>query len=129
MTAKPETIDDYLSGVEPVKRAALQRVRETIHAAAPGAEELIRYGVPHIRLDGAILMSFGAAAKHCAIYPCSSTAITTLQEALADFDTSPGTVRFKPEAPPSDALVQRIVQVRLQENAQIAAARAAKRRR
>jgi uncharacterized protein YdhG (YjbR/CyaY superfamily) len=129
VAGKPETIDQYLAGVAPEKRAALEALRKTIHAAAPGAEELISYGLPHFRLDGAVLMAIGAAAKHCAIYPCSSTAVATLKDELAGFDTSPGTVRFKVDAPPSDALVRRIVEVRKAENAAIAAARTTKRKR
>jgi hypothetical protein len=38
-------------------------------------------------------------------------------------------VRFKVDAPPSDALVRRIVEVRKAENAAIAAARTTKRKR
>ena len=46
MASKPQTIDEYLAGLSPEDRAALQRVRRAVHAAAPGAEECISYGMP-----------------------------------------------------------------------------------
>jgi len=41
MSARPETIDDYLATVSDEKRAALEKLRRTIRSAAPGAEECI----------------------------------------------------------------------------------------
>jgi uncharacterized protein YdhG (YjbR/CyaY superfamily) len=34
-------MDEYLTGVTPANRAALQNVRRAVHAAAPGAQECI----------------------------------------------------------------------------------------
>ena len=44
MATKPQTIDEYLAGLSAENRAALQKVRRAVHAAAPGAEECISYG-------------------------------------------------------------------------------------
>lgn len=38
---KPRTIDEYLAELAADKRAALQKVRRAVHAAAPKAEECI----------------------------------------------------------------------------------------
>ncbi len=53
MAARAESFDDYMATVPEPQRAALQSLRETIHAAAPGAEECISYQMPSFRLDGA----------------------------------------------------------------------------
>jgi uncharacterized protein YdhG (YjbR/CyaY superfamily) len=66
--AKPKTIDEYLAALSDDKRAALERLRKIIRAAAPGAEEHISYQLPAFRLDGKWLVWIGAAANHCAIY-------------------------------------------------------------
>jgi len=70
MRAKPKTkantIDEYLAPLSNEKRAALEKLRRAIQAAAPKAEECISYGVPAFRLGGRMLVAFGAAAKHCA---------------------------------------------------------------
>ena len=65
MATKSSTIDEYFAALSDDKRAALEKLRKTIRAAAPDAEECISYGVPAFRHNGA-LVSFGAAANHCA---------------------------------------------------------------
>ncbi len=60
----PTTIDSYLATLSPEERAALEKTRKTIRAAAPGAEECISYQLPAFKLDGKLLVAFGAAAKH-----------------------------------------------------------------
>lgn len=123
---KPETIDDYLAGVEdPAKRAALQTLRGQIAAAAPGAVEAIGYGIPSWKLNGP-LVSIGAAKAHCALYAMSPAVQETFKAELAPFSTSPGTVRFTPDKPIPPDLVRRIVQARMAENAAAVAARAAR---
>jgi uncharacterized protein YdhG (YjbR/CyaY superfamily) len=49
---KANTIDEYLAGLSDDKRVVLERLRVTIRAAAPGAEEFISYSLPAFRLDG-----------------------------------------------------------------------------
>ena len=59
---KPQTIDEYLAPLSDGQRAALEKLRKTIKAAAPKAEECISYQLPAFRLDGKLLVAFGAAA-------------------------------------------------------------------
>lgn len=108
---KPKTIDAYLAALSPDKRAALERLRKTIHAATPRAEECISYGLPAFRLDGKILLWFGAAANHCSLYP--GTVIEELTEELEGYETSKGTIRFQPDHPLPATLVRKILKARL----------------
>ena len=111
---KPETIDDYLAPLSSDKRAALQKLRKSIRSAAPGAEECIAYGIPAFRLQGRMLVAFGAAAKHCAFYP-GALPVRVLETELADYSTSKGTIRFKADAPLPPALVRKLVKARVAE--------------
>ena len=113
--AAPKTIDAYLAAVDPDKRAALQKLRRDIRAAAPKAEECISYGIPTFRLDGRLLVSFGAAAKHCAFYPGS--VLQHLPGDLRAYDTSKGTIRFPPDEPLPASLVKKIVRARIGQRA------------
>ena len=45
-TDKPKTIDEYLAALSDDKRAALEKLRKTIRAVAPEAEECISYQLP-----------------------------------------------------------------------------------
>jgi len=71
VSAKPQTIDEYLAPLSSQKRATLERLRRAIRSAAPKAEECISYQIPAFRLGGRLLVAFGAAANHCAFYPGS----------------------------------------------------------
>jgi uncharacterized protein YdhG (YjbR/CyaY superfamily) len=115
MPAKPTTIDEYLATVSEDKRAALENLRKTIKSAAPKAEECISYGTPAFR-QKKMLVSFGAASKHCAFYVMSPATMEAFQEELAGYDTSKGTIRFTPEKPLPVALVKKIVKARIAEN-------------
>jgi uncharacterized protein YdhG (YjbR/CyaY superfamily) len=116
MAGKSQTIDEYLAGVSADQRAALQRLRRAIKAAAPRAEEGISYGLAAFRLDGKPLVAFGATASHCAFYPMSGTTVAAHQADLAGYDTSKGTIRFTATEPLPVALVRKLVRTRIAEN-------------
>lgn len=118
MAAKPKTIDEYLAAVSADKRAALEKLRKTIKAAAPKAEECISYGMPAFRLNGRVLVCFGAGANHCAFYPSSGSIVAAFAEELKGYDTSKGTIRFAADKPLPAALVKKIVKARIAENAE-----------
>jgi uncharacterized protein YdhG (YjbR/CyaY superfamily) len=52
MARKPTTIDEYLARVKGDKRTALDKLRKTIRAIVPKAEECISYAIPAFRLEG-----------------------------------------------------------------------------
>jgi uncharacterized protein YdhG (YjbR/CyaY superfamily) len=116
MTSAPTSVDEYLARLDGGKRAALQKLRAAIRAAAPRAEECISYQMPAFRLDGRMLVWFGAASKHCAFYPGASP-IAAHKTALSGYSTSKGTIRFAPDDPLPASLVRKLVKVRIAENA------------
>lgn len=116
MAARPSTFDEYLASLSADKRAALEKLRKTIRAAAPRAEEYISYGLAAFRLDGKPLVALGATANHCAFYLMSSSTVEAHQEALTHHDTSTGTIRFPADQPLPAALVRKLVKARIAEN-------------
>jgi uncharacterized protein YdhG (YjbR/CyaY superfamily) len=60
MARKPKTINEYLATLGEKQRAALEKLRKSIRAAAPNAQECISYGLPAFRLDQKPLVAFGA---------------------------------------------------------------------
>ena len=113
---KPKTIDEYLAALSDDERAVLERLRKTIRAAAPKAEECISYGLAAFRLNGRPLVAFGASANHCALYPMNSTTVAAFQEQLKGFETSKGTIRFAVDKPLPTSLVKKLVKARIAEN-------------
>ena len=116
MAPKPKTIDEYLAALSDDKRAALEKLRKTIRAAAPEAEECISYQLAAFRQNG-LLVAFGATRNHCAFYPMSASTVAAYKDELKDFDTSKGTIRFQPDNPLPAALVRKLVKARIAENA------------
>jgi uncharacterized protein YdhG (YjbR/CyaY superfamily) len=57
MAGKPKIIDEYLTALSDDKRAALEKLRKIIRAAAPKAEECISYQLPAFRLNGGKLVA------------------------------------------------------------------------
>ena len=115
MAKRARTIDEYLTGLDTESRAALQKVRRSIHAAAPKAEECISYGMPAFRLNGKLIAGFRATAMHCSYHSMSVDTVATLRTELAGYDTSRGTVRFAPQAPLAAALIRQLVKTRIAE--------------
>ncbi len=106
----------YMAELDPPQRAALEKLRAAIHAAAPGAEECISYQLAGFRYRGKMLVAMGATEKHCALYLMSSTIVPAHAAELAKYDTSKGTIRFDPGRPLSAALVKKLVKARIVEN-------------
>jgi uncharacterized protein YdhG (YjbR/CyaY superfamily) len=115
MKGKFENIDEYLAALSEDKRAALQKLRTAIKAAAPKAEECISYQIPAFR-QRRMLVGFGAGAKHCALYLMSARTVKDHEDELKKYDTSKGTIRFPPNKPLPASLVRKLVKARLAEN-------------
>jgi len=116
MSAKPQTIDEYLAPLSNEKRAALEKLRRAIQSAAPRAEECISYQIPAFRLDGRLLVAFGAAVNHCAFYP-GAFPVKAHKDELKAYDTSKGTIRFRADSPLPATLVRKLVKSRIPEYA------------
>ena len=82
--------------------------------------------LPTFKLHGP-LVALGSAKKHCALYHMSSNLLDVLAGELEGYNVSKGTIRFAPDKPLPDALVKKIVNLRIQENLDILAERARRR--
>ena len=63
-------------------------------------------------MNGKLLVSYGAGAKHCAFYPGSI--VQQFKKELKSYDTSgKGTIRFAADRPLTSALVRKILKARI----------------
>lgn len=113
MSPEAGPIDQYLTALPADQRTALQSLRKTIRAAAPGATESISYRMPTFKYKGRPLIHFAAAKNHCAIY--GAVIADTDKDELKGHDTSKGTIRFSPDKPLPDSLVRKLVKARMAE--------------
>jgi uncharacterized protein YdhG (YjbR/CyaY superfamily) len=108
-----EGVDRYLAALPADQRAALQGLREQILALAPEAVEGISYGMPAYKVDGKPLVYFAAAKAHCGLY--GNNARFLAPDELARIDHSKGTLRFTPDSPLPETIVEKVVRGRLRE--------------
>jgi uncharacterized protein YdhG (YjbR/CyaY superfamily) len=113
----PTTVKDYLAAVPKEPRAALEKLRKTIKAAAPNTTELISYQMPTFKYQGRALVTIAAFKNHCTLFPYSSVVMESLEQELQPFDTSGRgpTIRFTVDKQLPVALVKKIVKVRIEE--------------
>ncbi len=64
----PKSIDEYIAASPTEVQPILQKIRKTIAAAAPEAQEVISYRMPAFKLHG-ILVYFAAFKAHIGLYP------------------------------------------------------------
>ena len=114
-SGRPKDIDAYLASLPAKARAGLQKLRKTVRAAVPDAEEGFSYGMPAFKLRGRPLIGFAAAQEHSSLYPMSAAVIRTLAPELKNYETSKGTVRFPPDRPPPATLVVKMLKARMTE--------------
>jgi uncharacterized protein YdhG (YjbR/CyaY superfamily) len=122
MRPKARSVAEYLAALAPEQRAALRKLRSVIRSALPRAEECISYGIPAFRLDGRVLVWYGAASNHCSFFP--GGVVEAFKDDLAGYSTSKGTVRFAPDRPLPAALVRKLVKARIAADAAKLARRA-----
>ncbi|MCI4348977.1 MAG: DUF1801 domain-containing protein [Thermoplasmata archaeon] len=109
-------VERYLARVPAKFRAPLDRLRATIRAAAPEAQELISYGIPAFR-QGRLLVFYAAFEDHMSFFVGSLRTQRKFATELRPFLAGKGTVHFTVERPLPLTLVRRIVKARLLENA------------
>lgn len=110
----PKSIDEYIAGFPHAIRVTLEKIRETIRAAAPEAEEKISYQMPTFAFKGN-LVHFSAFKTHIGFYPTAS-GIEKFKKELSAYDCAKGTVRFPLGMPVPHDLISRIVHIRVGEN-------------
>lgn len=108
------TIDEYIENFPKNIRIILEKLRETIHKAAPGSEEAISYGIPTFKLNGN-LVHFAAYKNHIGFYPTSS-GVSAFKKELTPYKLSKGTIQFPIDKSLPLDLVKRIVEYRVKEN-------------
>ncbi len=107
-------IDAYIATYPKDVQILLEKMRETIHKAAPAAEEAIKYGIPTFVLNGN-LVHFGGFKSHIGFYPAPQ-GIKEFEKELSAYEGAKGSIKFPLEQPIPWALVARIVKFRAEKN-------------
>jgi uncharacterized protein YdhG (YjbR/CyaY superfamily) len=111
---RPKTIDEYIQAAPREAQKKLLEMRACIRAAAPGATESLKWGMPAFSYRR-ILVTFAGFRKHIGFYPTPS-AVTAFAKELSKFSTAKGSIQFPLEKPLPLSLVRKITAFRVKES-------------
>jgi uncharacterized protein YdhG (YjbR/CyaY superfamily) len=106
----PATIDEYVALFPPDVQEILQKIRRTVRAAVPDAEETISYRMPAFK-KRRILIYFAAFKNHIGLYP-PVKGDAALLKAVAPYAGEKGNLRLPLDQPIPYKLIERIVKSR-----------------
>ena len=110
-----KNVDEYLKALPEDVRTTLEKLRHTIKAAAPEAEEIISYQIPTYKYMGP-LVHFAAQKNHCSLTFVSANILKIFEKELKSYKVSGRTIHFTPDKPLPASLVEKIVKERIREN-------------
>lgn len=102
-----DTVQEYLDSFPDDVAAVLRQVQDRLRAAAPGADEVISYGIPTLRLEGRSLVHFAGWKKHVSIYPAPDD-LSSLEPAIERYVAGRGTLKFPLSEPMPLELIESV---------------------
>jgi uncharacterized protein YdhG (YjbR/CyaY superfamily) len=104
-----ESVDDYIATFPPDVQTVLQAVRDTIHAAAPDAQESISYQIAAFSVGGRPVVYLAGWKRHISLYPVPELD-ETLEPQVAPYLSGRGTAKFPLAKPIPHELITVLVQ-------------------
>lgn len=108
------SIDEYISTFPEDVQKILEKIRATIKAAAPEADEKISYQMPTFFLKGN-LIHFAAFKNHIGLYPTPS-GTQAFKDEIAIYQGGKGSIKLPIDEPMPLKLIAKIVKFRVAEN-------------
>jgi uncharacterized protein YdhG (YjbR/CyaY superfamily) len=112
--ARPNSITEYIRAAPKKSQKKLREMRACIRAAAPGAKEGLKWGMPAFSYRR-ILVTFAAHKQHIGFYP-TPAAVNAFAVELAKFATAKGSIQFPLEKPLPLPLIRKITAFRVRES-------------
>jgi uncharacterized protein YdhG (YjbR/CyaY superfamily) len=109
-----KNVDEYIAGFPPDVIIKLQKLRDIIKKAAPGADELISYGMPGYKYHG-VLVYFAAYKNHIGFY-ATPNGHAAFKKELSVYKEGKGSVQFPLDQPLPISLLTKIAKYRVKEN-------------
>lgn len=124
-----KSVDEYMASQPKTARLTLKRVRNSIRKALPGAEEVISYGIPTVKLQGRPVLAYAGWARHYSLYPANGRLVAAFKDELSPYEfNNKGTIRFPLSEPVPVKLIEGIARFRAKEVAQRERAKTAARK-
>src|SRR5215203_1056622 len=108
-------VSDYIGALEGAERDVIERIRARAVSLVPEAVEGVSYGMPALRYRDSPLLSVMSVKGHIGLYPFSPPVVSAVAGELEGYSLSKETIRFTPEHPLPDSVVDRVILLRRDE--------------
>lgn len=112
--AKPANIDAYITAFPENVQKVLEQICAVIKKAAPGAEEVISYGMPAFKYKGSVIIYFAGYEKHIGLY-ATPAGHAAFKKELSGYKQGKGSVQFPIDKPVPLNLISRIVKFKVKQ--------------
>jgi len=111
-----KTINEYIKKAPKEHRQVLELMQGTLQKLVPHGEEVIRYGMPTVQVDGKNLVHYALMKKHMGFYP-SPSGVKAFETDIVKkgYAYSKGAIQFSLGAKLPVTLITKIVKFRLKE--------------
>jgi len=113
-SARPANVDAYLSLFPENVQKMLEQIRLVIRKAAPGAQEIISYGMPAFKYKGSVIIYFAGYKNHIGLYATPAGHAAFAQE-LSNYKQGKGSVQFPLDKTLPLNLIARIVKFKMKQ--------------
>lgn len=109
------SVEQYLGLFPDSQRTTLEAVRDALLAGLPGAELVIAYQIPALRLERRNVLYFAGWKQHYAVYPVHEPLAQALRLAESEGKVEGATFRLPWDRPVPALLLTRLAAARLAE--------------
>lgn len=113
------SVEQYINSFPDHVQFLLEVIRETIHEAAPEAEEVISYNIPAFKFNG-MLIFYSAYTKHMTISIPPSKVYEVFKDKLSNYKVSKSAIQLPYNQPLPLQLIKEMTQFRVKELMELA---------
>jgi uncharacterized protein YdhG (YjbR/CyaY superfamily) len=110
---KPTTIEEYIHAAPAAGQAHLRRLHALLKAAAPKAQEAIKWGMPFF-IEPRFLFSFSAHKAHLDFAPTAELLLRYAGQ-LGEYKATKHMLQVRYDQPLPEALIRRMAKERVKE--------------
>ena len=108
-------VSQYLSKLSKEEREALETIRKQILILMPEAEERLSRSVPFFYYKGKRAVGIRSTKTHLYFFIMEGKVPDRHRSELSDYDNSSTVIKFSPDKPLNNNLVEKLVRARMEE--------------
>ena len=105
----------YLENLPADKKIILEKIRKLILQLVPTMDERLSRGVPFFYYQGKRAVGFRSSKTHLSFFIMEGNVLKKLQNVIAHLNFSSTVIRFNPENPIPEVVIEKLVLARVQE--------------